>query len=413
MDMKIKCQECGEYYDASFGQCPLCEPLEKVADPPEVDTHVVRIPPATPRLPEKKCPHRSTAAKIFAGLMGMFFGARTEPAEQAPMRSMKPFRTGADGLRYSERDVQTIQMCAESVLHVFTESLNIAHNSKNLETRKSRLWVAHNNLVELRKMEKQYPFLHLENVEAVEASIAAVEAETRVMSAAQLKPKIITTIEESQNNKNKVWRDNQDIIIGLQFFATMQLRTPLRVLLRHGEIHTDINADPPKIIEEMWEGIWTTKTKTFRELGADIDEPPPGTCASDIGQVIPDDYLPFLVAVRKIVELDGSIETRIAKLREMLPACKWQDFLRKHGGTEKIVQYFFPRHIRRMPKLPASTVGELTRLGFDTPKRLASAADEVLLGMKGIGSAKLRAIREHCADMAKHRDADRAENVIR
>ncbi|MDP1991027.1 MAG: hypothetical protein Q8K00_08380 [Syntrophales bacterium] len=320
---------------------------------------------------------------------------------------------GVNGLRYSERDVQAIQTCAESVLRVFTESLNIANNSKNIKTRESRLRVTRDTLAELRKMERQYPFLHLTNLEAVEDSIAGVEAETREMSTAQSKTKIIATIEESKNNINKAWRDNQDIISGLQFIATLQLRTPLRVLLRHGEIHMDMNTEPPKIIKEMWEGIWTTKAKTYRELGCDIDEVPEGSHASNIGPVKPSEYLPFLIAVRKIVELDESIENRVAKLREMLPAPKWKEFVRKHGEAEKIVQYFFPRHIRPMPKLPASTVCELSRLGFDTPKRLASAADEVLLGMKGIGSAKLWAIREHCADMAKHRDADRVENVTR
>jgi len=242
---------------------------------------------------------------------------------------------------------------------------------------------------------------------------ASDPGEQTTMSAAQSKPKIITTIEESQNNKNKLWRGNDDIIKGLEFIATMQLRTPLRVLLRHGEIHTDINTEPPKIIKELWEGIWVTKTKTYRELGIDMPEIAPGTHASDVGQVLPDDYLPFLIAIRKIVELDEPIETRIAKLREMLPACKWQTFLHKHGGPEKIIQHFFPRYISPMPKLPAGTVRELSKLGFDTPARIAKASDEVLLSMKGIGPAKLRAIRAHCSDMAKHRDADRVDNVTR
>jgi hypothetical protein len=89
-------------------------------------------------------------------------------------------------------------------------------------------------------------------------------------NTAPSKPKIITTIEESDNKQNELWKSNQDIIKGLEFIATLQLRTPLRVLLRHGEIHTDINTEPPKIAMEMWEGWWHTKTKTFREIGADI-----------------------------------------------------------------------------------------------------------------------------------------------
>lgn len=80
MDMEIKCPECGEYFKASLGQCPACDPPKRAADPPEVEPPVVRIPPVPPRLPEKKCPHRSTAAKIFAGLRGLFFSTSAEPA---------------------------------------------------------------------------------------------------------------------------------------------------------------------------------------------------------------------------------------------------------------------------------------------------------------------------------------------
>jgi len=224
---------------------------------------------------------------------------------------------------------------------------------------------------------------------------------------------ILNTLEEIRDNRMAAWLDNTDVISGLQFCATMQLRTPLRVLLRHGEIHTDRSKLPPKIEKEMWEGIWTPKTRTYGELGIDLPEMPPGAHASSIGPIVAGDYLPFLIAIRKIVELNESIENRIDKLREMLSACDWQEFLGKHGGTEKIVQYLFPRYIRPMPKLPASTVGELDRLGLDTPNRIATATDEVLLGIKGIGRVKLQAIRGHCADMAKHRDADRVENVIR
>lgn len=230
------------------------------------------------------------------------------------------------------------------------------------------------------------------------------------VSAAQTKPKIFTTIGESQNNKIETWEKNQDAIEGLKFIATMQLRTPLRVLLRHDEMHTDINTTPPKIAMEMWEGIWSLKSNLWKMPGF---ERMPQIMASAIGPVRSVDYLPFLIAIRKIVELNDSIQNRIDRLREMLSACEWQEFLDKHGGTEMIVQYCFPRYIRPMPKLPASTVGELSRLGLDTPNRIATATDEVLLGIKGIGRAKLQAIREHSADMAKHRDADRVENVIR
>lgn len=219
-------------------------------------------------------------------------------------------------------------------------------------------------------------------------------------STTQPKAKIFTTIKESHNNYLDVWKNNPSMINGMEFCATLQLRTPLRVLLRHGEIHSDLNSEPPKIAMEMWEGIWVPKPKTWRELGVDAKEFPESTIASHIGPILANDYLPFLIAIREVVELNDSIDNRISKLRKMLSVCEWQEYLNRHGGTEKIVQYFFPIFMN----LPA---------GLETPNRIAAASDETLLGIKGIGPAKLKAIRARCASITENRDADRIENVIR
>lgn len=208
------------------------------------------------------------------------------------------------------------------------------------------------------------------------------------------------TVGELQSEPMSAWGDD-DIIRGLKFNATMQLRTPLRVLLRHGEIHTDGTKPPPKIALERWEGIWFPKAKTFKELGIDVPElPPPSTHASDVGPIRPDDYLPFLIAVRRIIEAHDTIEHRIEKLREMPIVADWRVFVSKHGGIDGIIEGFFPKFMN-------------LATGLDTPNRIAAVSDETLLGIKGIGPAKLKAIRERCACITENRDADRVENVIR
>lgn len=218
----------------------------------------------------------------------------------------------------------------------------------------------------------------------------------------------------TNSNSNDAWRKNQDVVKGLEFCATLQLRTPLRVLRRHGEIHTNLDREPALIALEPWEGIWTPKLKGLEEiLGVKIGEPPPGKHSSDIGLVLANKYLPFLIAVREIVELEESIKNRIDKLRSMLITCEWQGFVNKHGGIEAVVQKLFPRTIRPMPKLNDDVKKELKKLGLVTPQELSSATDKQLLSIKGIGPAKLKAIREHCIDMAKERDADRFDSIVR
>ncbi|MFZ2418773.1 MAG: hypothetical protein WAW22_09715 [Smithellaceae bacterium] len=233
-------------------------------------------------------------------------------------------------------------------------------------------------------------------------------------NTAPSKPKIFTTNEESQNNKIEYWKANQDVIEGLEFIATLQLRTPLRVLLRDGEIHRDKNTAPPKYAREMWEGIWTFKTRTFHEMGIDLPElPKSGESASDIGYVLRREYLPFLKAVREIVELDEPIEKRIEKLHDISKVDKWKSYIERHGGIEKIIRYFFPKFIDTIPSLNQSAEDELCKLGLNAPNRIAAAPDKTLLSIKGIGQAKLKAIRDYCAGITDNRDADRVENVIR
>jgi len=81
--------------------------------------------------------------------------------------------------RFSESDMLAVQQRAETVLRAFNEALSVANQSKNRGTREDRLHIAREGLIELKQLENKFPFLHLKNLEAVEASIIAVEAETR------------------------------------------------------------------------------------------------------------------------------------------------------------------------------------------------------------------------------------------
>ena len=225
--------------------------------------------------------------------------------------------------------------------------------------------------------------------------------------------RIFTTIEESQNNKVNTWNDNVDVIKGMEFCATMQLRTPLRVLLRHGEIHSNINTEPPKIAKEMWEGLWIHQIMTWREMGINIDEMSESTIASDIGQVNEENYLPFLLAFRNIVELSEPIDSRIKKLREYPMVGDWQTYVESHDGIEKIINQLFPRFIDTIPKLNAATIAEFSTLNLNTATKIAMTSNEVLLNIKGVGQEKLKTLREYCNTVYSNRDNERIENVIR
>ncbi len=222
-----------------------------------------------------------------------------------------------------------------------------------------------------------------------------------------------STFEIRSGEPLATFQQHQDVVDGLVFSATLQLRTLLRVLAKHGEIHSDPNRPPPVYAKEMWEGIWMPKTKTWRELGLDVDEEPESTMSSDIGYVKASEYLPFLIATRKAAELEAPIDERVLKVKETLANYKWASFTEAHGGIDKIVSYFFPKLIETIPTLNKITIKELTDLGISTVNDLASTHDDVLLKIKGIGKAKLNTIRDYCASISKDRDSMRLDTVTK
>lgn len=207
---------------------------------------------------------------------------------------------------------------------------------------------------------------------------------------------------------------NSDLVKGWRLSATLHLRTPLRVLEMHGYFHGIACGEPPAIADH--EGSWTLVTKTYAELGIDMPEIVVGgrTTASDIGQIPVDGgkYLPFLKAVRAVVESDGSITTRVRELRTELAKPEWRSFCTRLGGENALCGRFFPDFLSTIPNLSAQSVWALSDAGLDTPARLASAANADLLAMKGIGPAKLKLIRAAC-EAAEDKDAELVDCVSR
>lgn len=208
------------------------------------------------------------------------------------------------------------------------------------------------------------------------------------------------TIGELQNEPMSAWGG----ITGLQFHATMQLSTPLRVLLRHGEIHRDANSAPPKIIINEWEGIWLPESRLREMLKGTDFELPESQCVSDFGLVTVKDYLPYLIAVRRIIETYEPVEDRITKLRNMKAEDSWEKYWFKGKSAGAIIGKFFPDFVSTIPNIGFETKEILSSLKMDTPNRIAAATDEKLLSIKGIGPKKLKIIRDYCDGIKTNRD---------
>lgn len=191
-----------------------------------------------------------------------------------------------------------------------------------------------------------------------------------------------------------------------RFCATMQLRTPLRILERHGELHTGRAAAPPMVADEPWQGVWVPVSRTFRELGLNIDEPAPGAMASSIG-LIPADggaFLPFLKSVRSVVEAEGSSAERRQRLKTVLGEPAAASIVRKLGGRTVVLEQLFPPYLSTITGLSPKAIAELKAHRLTSAHAIASATDAELLAISGIGQVKLAVLR--ASSEAAGRSAD-------
>jgi hypothetical protein len=234
-----------------------------------------------------------------------------------------------------------------------------------------------------------------------------VERSTPALEEAKCHSSEQQTIGDLQTKPLCAWGEAA-LISGLKFHATMQLRTPLRVLLRHGELHTDQSAPPPTIIQSPWEGIWVPKSRTFRELGIDLEEMSESTSASDIGPVLPSQFVPFLVAVRRNQE-DGSltINEKISRVSELRKVPEFSGFVAAYGGSDELINRLFPRVITSIDGLSVTVKNALIDAGFTSVERIEQVSDDELLALNGMGAVRLAKLRAFCSKYAGDKTAER------
>lgn len=191
-------------------------------------------------------------------------------------------------------------------------------------------------------------------------------------------------------------KDEKSIVIGVEFFATLQLRTPLKVLLKHGTLHTDKNS-LPKFTDEVWMGMWFPKLKSAKELGLKIPDMPESTAGSDIGYVYPSKFIKFLISFREIVESDITIKNKIEKINALQHKSEeFKEFyLRFLQNDKDFPSSFFYKKLCVIPNLKILSARELFEKDIYTVEKLRDLTDDDLLKISGIGQQTIKSIREY------------------
>jgi hypothetical protein len=124
--------------------------------------------------------------------------------------------------------------------------------------------------------------------------------------------------------------DAGGLIQYFKFSATMQLRTPLKILQHHNDTHWDRSMPPPEIVTKPWQGIWVPCTRLSGLFEYEA------TMASEIGQipVSGGDFLRFLLTIREAVE--GHEHGKYAAALAVASDRLWASIIEKLGSAEGV-----------------------------------------------------------------------------
>jgi len=203
---------------------------------------------------------------------------------------------------------------------------------------------------------------------------------------------------------------NADVIKGYEFCATLQLRTPLRVLRHHGEVQQWSENGLPTYAHFLWEGIWQPITYSWEELAgahgnraaaraADssydyaFDE-----MASEIGPIPSDGgtYLAFLKAFRGIVEFAASPDEKreaINALSKDNPEFAKYISMHRSQASDWPDEWLGYQEWLQITGIGTRIARRIYDAGFRLPEAIQQATDQELDAVKGIGKATIAKIR--------------------
>lgn len=215
------------------------------------------------------------------------------------------------------------------------------------------------------------------------------------------RPEAPLSAEAGRRSQLEAYSMHLDVLAGVEWSATMSLRTPRASLVRHKELFTGDPRHTPEYGSPA-EGVWVPAVDWG---GIGIEPPKAGSMASFIGQIPSDGgtLRPFLLEFREIVEDVGSVESKLRRIRDLcassrefvLIASRIRELDRESYGEPELSfpESFFAHNLERVPGIGPALAARLFMAGFPTLKDLADAPDGSLLAVEGLGPKSLAQIR--------------------
>lgn len=199
---------------------------------------------------------------------------------------------------------------------------------------------------------------------------------------------------------------DDDLVSGWRYSATLQLQTPLAYLEMDGEVSS--GPKEPSLLGPQEShlpngtgfnayGCWVREID-YKGLG--FSPPPPPQRSTQwgpvrVGSSEEKDLLSFLKSFRYIVETAETMDQKLAELAELstsTPANRrvWQKVVALESGFP---DSFFYGKLCDLPGVGRQAAEKLYWAGFRTVEEIQEASDEDLLRIEGVGKGLLARIR--------------------
>ena len=203
--------------------------------------------------------------------------------------------------------------------------------------------------------------------------------------------------------------EDSDLISGWRYSATLQLRTRLAYLERHGEFspgpqEPQILSSAEGHLQDGTEfnpyGIWLREID-YKELGFDASPSlTKGTHSTGWGPVRSGseeerNLISFLKSFRYIVEAAEDLDHKLSELRQLsISTPEYRQVWRKLRKTDFMFpDSFFFSKLESLPGVGPSMAQRLYQAGFRTVAEVQAASDVELLDLPGLGKGLLAKVR--------------------
>ncbi|MPW27709.1 hypothetical protein F9L16_01670 [Agarivorans sp. B2Z047] len=200
---------------------------------------------------------------------------------------------------------------------------------------------------------------------------------------------------------------NADVVEGMEFIATCQLRTPIAILKKHGEVY--VGEGMPPAYGTPQDGVWVPKLNSSFDF---LDEG--NTTASDAGQVNAGEYIDYAVGLLSIFESDISITDKMDKAlaysgnngskkqieRKILAYyCEKNiaDVMARFVSESERIEFYFDKanRLTLVSGVNKKAASALEASGIYTIKELSNMTESDLVKINGIGKVSAQKIISH------------------